>query len=64
MMSEDINSCLCLKLNLHVKLATVHGKEAEVKRKQHEHASQHTFDLMYSTLSREESLPNSKCPKW
>ena len=35
MMSEDINGFLCLKLKLHVKLATVHGKKAKVKRKQH-----------------------------
>ena len=38
-MSEDINGLLCLKLNLHVKLATIHGKKAEVKRKQYEMAT-------------------------
>ena len=38
MMSEDINGFLCLKLNLHVKLATIHGKKAKVKRKQYEMA--------------------------
>ena len=38
-MSEDINGFLYLKLNLHVKLATVHGKKAKVKRKQHESAT-------------------------
>ena len=38
-MSEDINGFLCLKLNLHVKLATVHGKKAEVKRRQYEKAT-------------------------
>ena len=38
-MSEDINGFLCLKLKLHVKLATVHGKKAKVKRKQHKRAT-------------------------
>ena len=38
-MSEDINRFLCLKLNLHLKLATVHGKKAEVKRRQYKKAT-------------------------
>ena len=38
-MSKDINGFMCLKLNLHVKLATVQGKKAEVKRKQSELAT-------------------------
>ena len=38
-MSEDINGFLCLKLTLHVKLATIHGKKAKVKRKQYEMAT-------------------------
>ena len=35
-MSEDINGFLCLQ---HVKLATVHGKMAKVKRQQYETAT-------------------------
>ena len=59
MMSEDINGFLCLKLNLHVKLATVHGKKAKVKRNQYEKATVclnmlRSAHLTRCTLSREE----------
>ena len=64
-MSEDINGFLCLKLNLHVKLATVHGKKAEVKRKQYEKATVCLNRLRSAHLTRcTLSLHNSKCPKW
>ena len=59
MMSEDINGFLCLKLNLHVKLATIHGKKARVKRNQYEKATVclnmlRSAHLTRCTLSREE----------
>ena len=58
-MSEDINGFLFLKLNLHVKLATVHGKKAKVKRNQYEKATVcvnmlRSPHLTRCTLSREE----------
>ena len=64
-MSEDINGFLCLKLNLHVKLATVHGKKAEVKRRQYEKTTVCLNRLRSAHLTRcTLSLHNSKCPKW